>query len=140
MYTKITRMVNQCNLFLFFALMCSIMAKAQDTFSDTFSSVSYSNNDGTQNFTSNWSESNDDGSSSSGNIRITGNELRFEDISISSEQITRVADLNGATSATLSFDWQTSQLDGGATGENLSIQISSDGSSFTTIGSLKQYL
>lgn len=131
---KKTRMVNHCNLFLFFALLCSIMAKAQDTFSDTFSSVSYSNNDGTQNFTSNWSESNDDGSSSSGNIRITGNELRFEDISISSEQITREADLNGATSATLSFDWQTSELDGGATGENLSVQISSDGSSFTTIG------
>ena len=114
-------------------LFCMI-GKAQDTFSDTFSTVSYSNNNGTQNFTSDWNEANDDGSSGSGKIRITGNELRFEDISITAEQISRSADLNGAISAVLSFDWQTSGLDGGATGESLSIQISSDGSSFTTIG------
>lgn len=121
-------------LVLVVLMLFSILSQAQDTFSDTFSSVSYSNNDGSQNFTSNWSESNDDNSSSSGRIRITGNELRFEDISITSEQITREADLNGAYSATLSFDWQSSGLDGGSTGESLSVQISSDGSSFTTIG------
>ncbi len=124
----------QKSLIFILVLLVSLSLKAQDTFSDTFSSVSYSNNDGTKNWSTNWIESNDDGSSSSGNIRITGNELRFEDISKSSEQITREADLNGATSATLSFDWQTSGLDGGGTGENLSIQISSDGVSFTTIG------
>jgi len=54
----------------------------QDTFSDTFSSVSYGNNDGTQNFSGNWNESGDDNSPSGGYIRITANELRFRGVYI----------------------------------------------------------
>ena len=122
-------------LLLVIGLMLSFQTVfGQDTYLDNFGTVSYSNNDGTQNFSSNWVESNDNNSASNGRIRITGNELRFEDISRSSHLITRSANLTGASAATLSFDWQTSGLDGGGTGENLSIQISTDGSSFTTIG------
>ena len=120
--------------FVFFAF----FAFGQETYLDQFSSVSYSNNNGTSNFSANWVETNDNNNPSSGRIRITGGRLRFEDISKNSQQISRTAFLTGATSATLTFDWQTSGLDGsGGSGsqEQLSVQISTDGSSYTTIGS-----
>jgi hypothetical protein len=115
-------------LYLIAAVLFSITVSAQDTFSDTFSSVSYSNNNGSQNWATNWIESGDDNSASSGYIRITGNELRFS--YLWSENIRRRADLSGYTAATLTFDWQTSSLE---SGETLAIQISSDGSSYTTL-------
>jgi hypothetical protein len=110
-------------------MMLCITVKAQETYSDFFSSVSYSNNNGTQNWSGNWAESNDDNDPSNGRIRITGNELRFS--RIGSHYITRAADLSSYSTATLSFDWQTSSLE---TNETLVIQISSNGSSFSTIG------
>ncbi|MEM9649237.1 MAG: Calx-beta domain-containing protein [Bacteroidota bacterium] len=107
---------------------------AQETFRDNFSASLYSNNDGSQTFSGNWTEINDDGSPTGSRIRITGNELRFEDITRNSQLIQRSANLAGATSATLSFDWQTSGLDGGSGGEQLSVQMSNDGTNYTTIG------
>lgn len=115
-------------LYLVVVALFSLTVSAQDTFSDTFSSVSYSNNNGSQNWATNWIESGDDNSASSGYIRITGDELRFS--YIWSENIRRRADLSGYTAATLTFDWQTSSLE---SGETLSVQISSDGSSYTTL-------
>ncbi len=109
-------------------LLFAVTITAQDTYSDTFSSVSYANNDGTQNFSSNWLEYNDNNSASNGYIRVSGNQLYF--YYIWNENIRRSADLSGYTSATLSFDWRTSSLEAG---ETLAIQISSDGSSFTTL-------
>ena len=106
----------------------SITITAQDTFSDTFSSVSYANNDGTQNWSSNWQEFNDNNNPANGYIRVTNNELRFA--YIWSENIRRSADLSSYSTASLSFDWRTSSLE---SGETLVIQISSDGSSFTTL-------
>ena len=121
--------------FLFFLLL-GMTSYGQQTFRDNFSSVSYSNNNGTNNFSTDWNETNDNNNPGSGRIRITGNELRFEDISVNDERIQRSANINGASIATLSFDWQTSGLDGSGAGsrEELSVQISSDGTSFTTIG------
>lgn len=112
-------------------LLHSIPFLGQNTYSDTFSSVSYSNNDGIPigtNFSTNWTESGDDNSASGGYIRITGNELRFA--YIWTENIRRSADLSAATSATLSFDWRTTSLE---SGETLAIQASSDGTTFTTL-------
>ncbi len=124
------------NFLFLFLMLLGYMGMAQDTFSDTFSSVSYSNNNGTQNFSGNWNEINDNNSPSNGRIRITGNELRFEDISRNNRRIERSADLTGAASAVLSLDWRTSGLDGSGTvnSEQLDLQVSSDGISFTTIG------
>ncbi|UOY07349.1 immunoglobulin domain-containing protein [Muricauda sp. SCSIO 64092] len=119
-----------------FTLLLGFNGFTQNTFSDAFSSVSYSNNDGTQNFSGNWTEINDGNSPSTGRIRVSGNRLQFNDISRSDHGIYRQANLSSWTIATLSFDWQTSGLDGGtdSTSENLSIQASSDGVNFTTIG------
>jgi len=108
--------------------MFSITISAQETFSDTFSSVSYSNNDGSQNWSTDWLEYNDNNNPANGYISINNDELRFR--YIWSENIRRSADLSSYYTASLSFDWSTSSLE---TGETLLIQISSDGSSFTTL-------
>ncbi|GAA4277255.1 hypothetical protein GCM10022259_19790 [Aquimarina mytili] len=113
-------------------------AYSQDTYADNFGTVAYNNNDGTQTWSTNWSETNDDNSANSGNILITGGRLRFEDLSINSEQIIRSLDLSGANSAQLFFDFQTTGLDGSggaSTREQLDVQVSADGVNFTTVGS-----
>ena len=106
----------------------SVAVSAQETFSDTFSSASYSNNDGTQNWSSNWQEYNDDNNPNNGNIRISGSELYFR--RIRSHYIVRSLDLSSYSTATLTFDWRTDSLE---SGETLVIQISSNGTSFTTL-------
>ena len=117
-------------------LLCSLVAKAQDTFSDTFSTVSYSNNDGSQNWSTNWIESNDNDNPANGYISINydsgenDDELRFR--YIWAENIRRSVDLSSYYTARLAFDWRSSNLD---SGEALAIQISSDGSSYTTLDS-----
>jgi hypothetical protein len=118
-----------CNLLIFvFLILFLNPSRAQETFQDTFGTVSYSNNDGTQNWSSDWVESNDDNSPSSGYIRITGNEVRFQ--YLWAENIERSADLSAYTAATLTFDWRTSSLE---PGETLIIEVSADGVSYTTL-------
>ncbi|NYJ28294.1 immunoglobulin domain-containing protein [Allomuricauda sp. ARW1Y1] len=121
-----TKSLNKLLFTLSIAVYLPVMG--QDTFADNFSAVSYSNNDGTQSWSTNWLEYNDNNSASNGYIRITGGELFF--YYLWSENIRRSADLSAYTSATLTFDWRTSSLE---SGETLSIEISSDGSSFTTL-------
>ena len=120
----------KAHYFVLVLLLNSIPFFGQNTYSDTFSTVAYNNNHGNTIFSTNWIESNDDISASNGRIRITGNELRFN--RLSTENIRRTADLSIATGAILSFDWRTSSLE---SGETLAVQVSSDGSSFTTLTS-----
>ena len=115
------------HLFLVLFL-CSTAFFGQNTYSDTFSAGFYTNNYGNTNFSTNWIESNDNNSASNGRIRITGNELRFH--RLSTENIRRTANLSAATGAILSFDWRTSSME---SGETLAIQVSADGTSFTTL-------
>ncbi len=112
-------------------LLYSIPFFGQNTYSDTFSVVAYTNNNGNTNFSTNWIESGDDNTASNGNIRITGNELRFANLH--TESIKRAADLSGAIAAVLSFTWRTSSLE---SGETLAIQASANGSTFTTLTTL----
>ena len=113
---------------LLILLLYSIPFFGQNTYSDTFSSVSYSNNNGNTNFSTNWIETSDDNSASGGRIRITGNELRFH--RLTAHNIRRTANLSTATAAVLTFNWRTSSME---SGETLAIQASSDGSSYTTL-------
>ncbi|WP_299185786.1 hypothetical protein [uncultured Aquimarina sp.] len=103
---------------------------AQDIYRDEFNTVSYSNNDGSSNWSGDWNEDNDDDNPAAGFIRITGNKLRF--FRIGNEIISRSADLTGATFATLSFDWETDNIE---SNEELLIQVSDDGINFDTLGS-----
>src|SRR6056297_1916242 len=119
---------NLNKLFFTLFIVISLPAVSQDTFADNFDFTSYSNNDGNQNWSTNWLEYNDNNNAANGYIRVWGNQLFF--YYIWTENIRRSADLSGYTSATLTFDWETSSLE---SGETLIIQISSDGSSFTTL-------
>ncbi len=84
-------------------LMLPQAALAQDTFRDDFSSASYSNNDGTLNFSSNWNEENETDNPSSGKILITGGDLRFDNLD--NVWIHRSLNLSGATSVTLTIGY-----------------------------------
>ena len=77
---------------------------------DQFETVSYSNDDGTANWTSSWTESNESGTAgpTGGEIRITGGQLRLDNAVSSAgdlPSISREVDLSGATSATSTFDY-----------------------------------
>ncbi|MBG47998.1 MAG: sodium:calcium exchanger [Pseudozobellia sp.] len=104
-------------------LLVSATTVAQQIYLDTFSSVSYSNNDGNSNWASDWVESGDtDLGPSAQYIYITGGQLTFA--YIYDEFIYRLVDLSGATAATLSFDFQTNSLGGN---QELGVYISNDG-------------
>lgn len=121
-----TKSLNKLLFIISLAVCLPVMG--QDTFADNFGSVSYSNNDGNQSWSTNWLEYNDNNSASNGYIRITGGELFL--YYLWNENIRRSADLSGYSAANLTFDWRTSSLE---SGETLSIEVSSDGSSFTTL-------
>lgn len=106
---------------------------SQETFRDEFNSVSYSNNDGTVNWTSEWIESGDtDSGPSAQYIYIQGGELRME--YLWGENIRRSADLAGATAAVLSFDYTTNSLGGS---RQLGVFMSDNGgASYTQIATI----
>ncbi len=100
---------------------------------DQFGAVSYNNNNGTANWTSNWVETADNGSPVDGNISVTGGELRVDNADAGLfENIRRQVDLSAATSATLSFDWRTSASVSAA--DAFAVEVSSNGGmSWTTL-------
>ncbi|QDU51614.1 DUF4347 domain-containing protein [Gimesia panareensis] len=113
---------------------------ATETVLDQFSSQSYGNNDGTQNWNSNWVENDNSGgsqSASNGDVRITGGELRMVGDSGADNSVTREVDLSTAHDATLSFDATSS---GTEAGDTFSVQISDDGGgSWTVLDVLEDY-
>ena len=121
----------------FFIALGAMKMYAQETYLDNFSSESYSNNDGTLNWSSNWIEINDNNNATTGFIEVTGNRLEFHWLFVGTEYIARIANLSNATSATLSFNWQTVSLDGnGGNQKRFSVQISNNGgASYTTLAS-----
>ncbi|HAF77406.1 MAG TPA: sodium:calcium exchanger, partial [Maribacter sp.] len=85
---------------------------AQETYLDTFSNTSYSNNNGTQNFSSNWTEQNENSSAFGGRITITGGRLRFRNND--DRWIYRFVPLAGASTATLTLDYDANSANGQA--------------------------
>lgn len=101
---------------------------------DQFNTVNYNNNNGTVAWKSAWSESFDNNAPSSGRIRITSNELRLSDSPDSGQipALARQANLTGAATAVLGFDYRTS-LTVDST-DQVRVQISSNGgSTWTTV-------
>ncbi len=78
-----------------------------DSYADTFSSSSYTNSDGTSDWSGNaWSETNDDNGASSGLIEISGGQLELSgNNTLTNTAITRQADTSGATQLSLEFDF-----------------------------------
>lgn len=111
-----------------FIVFSSFGMMGQETFSDTFSSTSYSNNDGTQSFAGDWVEDNETTSPTGGRIEIVGNELEFRNLD--NVSITRDLDLSGAASVDLTLDYDRTSGD-----EEILVQLF-DGSSYNTIATL----
>ncbi|SHK85665.1 CUB domain-containing protein [Maribacter aquivivus] len=93
-------------------LLCATSFYAQETYLDTFTSTFYGNNEGTQNFSSDWFESGDDGNAWGGRIQITGGRLRFRNLD--NRYIYRFVPLAGASSATLTLDYDANSAGGEA--------------------------
>ncbi len=114
--------------FVCMILLSTGMAQAQQTYGDTFSTQDYDLNDGTALWATDWIESGDTNNGPTAEyIRIQSNQLYM--YWLWTEDIRRTADLTGATSATLSFDYNTSSLGGS---RRLGVYISNDGG--TTFG------
>ncbi|HDZ15581.1 MAG TPA: sodium:calcium exchanger, partial [Pricia sp.] len=121
-------------IYLLFSIIFAVsIGYGQETFRDNFSSVSYSNNDGTQNWATDWIENGDTNLGPTAQyIYINGNRLNF--YYLFGENIRRTANLSGASTATLSFNWQTTGLSGG---KAIIVQASNNGgASYTTIASM----
>jgi Ca2+-binding RTX toxin-like protein len=110
-------------------------ASSGGTFTDDFGgTASYTDNNGTLSFSGGWTEGGGETPTSptAGDININGGRLRFQgDGGIDGgEFISRAANLTGYTSATLSFNWEGDDLDGG---ENVQVQAW-NGSAWENLG------
>jgi hypothetical protein len=103
---------------------------AANTVKDQFSSASYSNNNGTANWSGNWVESDSNGGGASGGrIQISGGQLDIRADAVN-DGIYRQVNLSNATSATLSFSYNNSL----GNGDQIAVQVSSNGgASYTTL-------
>jgi uncharacterized repeat protein (TIGR01451 family) len=116
------------------ALVCSAVASAA-TVRDNFSTNLYSNNDGTANWSTNWIENDVQGAGpTSGNVLIVAGNLELDDQPNTNTEpgLAREANLLGATSATLKFDWSTTS--GVDNNDSIIVEVSANGgSSWTTL-------
>lgn len=106
-----------------------------DSVRDNFGTNAYTNNDGTDNWASDWVETDGGGGGATGGaIRVIGGELRLQDGVVGTPDIYREANLVGMslTTATLTFDYRTSNtLDAS---DDVLVQISNNGGgSYTTL-------
>ena len=108
------------------------------TVRDDFETRSWGNNDGSDNWAGDWIEVDGDStppSPTNGNARITnGGELRLDDRPNTGgdPSVARQANLAGATSATLTFQWRTSNAIEAS--DSVVVEVSANGgSSWTTL-------
>ena len=109
------------------------------TYRDEFNAISYSGNDGTQNWSGNWQEIGENDGPGDGRIEV-GQEVECPSgicLTIKAKEanrgVRRAVDLSGALSATLTFDSRRDEL---AT-NNVHLEVSSDGGASWTL--LKTY-
>ena len=102
--------------------------------SDNLESNTYSGGTG---WSSEWTEYGEPTSPTAGDVRIVSDGgshvIRLTDSDNGLDAVERTANLDGATSATLSFDFKDGGLD---YNETASVQISTDGTNYTTIATL----
>lgn len=112
------------------------MSASADTVRDEFNAVSYSNNDGTDNWTNDWVEDDVAGAGpASGNVLITGGELRLDDNPNTGTEpsAAREVRLTGAvTTAIFSFDFRTGPANT-APWDSVAIEVSDNGGASYTV-------
>ena len=110
---------------------------SKDNVRDEFNNKSYSNNDGSEEWVMGWEENDpigDDQSPTEGSVRISSSgRLRLTDYpdTGTDPSAKRKADLSGCTSATLCFDFWTT--DGVDKDDTIAVEVSSDGENFTVL-------
>ena len=101
-----------------------------NTYTDNFDTVSLAGNNGSVNWAANWQEIGDDGNAASGDIRVTNVDSAFHlRIQDASNEIQRQANLTGATSATLTFQYKRYYNNGA---EKVEVYASGNGGSSWT--------
>ena len=120
---------NKAIRLFFLLLLLPLAGQAQETFRDQFGSTSYSNNNGTQNFSSNWIEYGDNNSPNSGTISISGGRLVLNDID--NDWIERFLNLSGASTVTLTLDYDATSRGN----ESLGVYLW-NGASYTMIANI----
>ncbi|MEL7448206.1 MAG: right-handed parallel beta-helix repeat-containing protein [Pseudomonadota bacterium] len=107
-----------------------------ETVRDEFSSNSYSTNAGTQNYSAAWFETGESDGVGSGRLRVlsSGNcaagscfRIGGDEVSIAGRSLTRQANLSGAVSATLSYNYRRQLLEG--SGGSVRVEASNNGGS-----------
>lgn len=110
------------------------------TWLDEFSSNSYGNNDGDTSFSGPWVEvDGQGGGATGGNVLVSGGRLQLDDNPDTGgfPSATRSADLTGKDVAILGFDfWITAGVD---SDDSAAIQVSADGTNFTTLEEFTGY-
>jgi hypothetical protein len=110
-----------------------VTAPVSGTVGDEFNAVSFSNNDGSVAWATNWIEVDGNGAGpAAGNVLISGGELSLDDNPNTGGQpsLARQADLSSAASATLSFDFRTDT--GVDTSDSVVVEVSDNGGSSWT--------
>lgn len=113
---------------------CHRTRDATGIFKDEFSFVSFSNNDGNLDWENAWIEDDAAGAGpGSGNVQIIGGELHLTDYPDTGTQpsAARQANLSGARSAVLTFDWRTSA--GVDADDSIIVEVSQNGGAAFTI-------
>ncbi|OSY87872.1 hypothetical protein WH52_07465, partial [Tenacibaculum holothuriorum] len=133
---KKTIVFNKTLIVFFILSFLSIVSfYGQTTYIDNFNSISYSNNNGNQNFASDWIEDNDDDDPANGRIQVRSNgRLRFQNID--DRSIFRYLDLSGVTpgsTVTLTLDYYATNRGG----EGLYILLyNNDTSNYDIVGTI----
>jgi len=107
-----------------------------NTFRDEFATVSYGNQDGTENWTADWSESDSQGGGASGGaVQISGGQLQMTDGVAGTPAIEREADLTDYASAWLTFDYDTTpDVD---SSDAVDVQASTNGVNWDTLDTIE---
>ena len=99
------------------------------TFRDNFDAISFSGSDGTLPWAGDWLEVGESSGAASGDIRVlsdlSSNRLRTRDNDSGGEGVEREADLSGAVSATLSYDYRRMNLD--SSSDYTAVEVSANG-------------
>ncbi len=119
------------NLLILLFLVTSGASYGQGIFLDNFNTSSYSNNNGTANFATNWIETNEGTDPNGGRIQINSNQLSFDNLD--GRSIARTLDLSTSTSAALTLDYDATSRNN----EGLLVQLfNNNTSSFETVATI----
>ena len=102
------------------------------TVADNFNTVAYSNQNGTATWSTNWVETGDDGSASTGEVGIYGSALQFDNDGNTGSSVNRRANLTGAGKAYLTFAYVANGT-GLTSADVFVVEASTNGSTYTIL-------